>query len=160
MHPLSQKFFPLQSETRRNRIHFAFIRLAQECGELATPLVTVEPVGSPPPPLYSACMYISCYLSDNKPVLSYLLLRLLPQWLYPLYCTLYCCTLTTHTYTSAAIGANHSLSSALVSDISFCNLQCTFHWLQLSQHFLLAILQCSETTLTGESWFHIRPPGD
>jgi hypothetical protein len=25
-------------------------------------------------------LYISCYLSDNKPVLSYLLLRLLPQW--------------------------------------------------------------------------------
>ncbi len=25
-------------------------------------------------------LYISCYLSDNKPVLSYLLLGLLPQW--------------------------------------------------------------------------------
>jgi hypothetical protein len=25
-------------------------------------------------------LYISCYLSDNKPVLSYLLSRLLPQW--------------------------------------------------------------------------------
>ncbi len=25
-------------------------------------------------------LYISCYLSDNKPVLLYLLLRLLPQW--------------------------------------------------------------------------------
>jgi hypothetical protein len=25
------------------------------------------------------CLYISCYLSENKPVLSYLLLRLLPQ---------------------------------------------------------------------------------
>jgi hypothetical protein len=35
--------------------------------------------GCTPPPLYSTCMYISCYLSDNKPVLSYLSSRLLPQ---------------------------------------------------------------------------------
>jgi hypothetical protein len=48
------------------------------CGELATPLLTVKPVG-----VYSTTLvqylYISCYLSDNKPVLSYLLSRLLPQ---------------------------------------------------------------------------------
>jgi hypothetical protein len=30
--------------------------------------------------LYSRYLYISCYLSDNKPGLSYLLLCLLPQW--------------------------------------------------------------------------------
>ncbi len=50
------------------------------CGELATPLLTVKPVG-----MYSTSfvqyLYISCYLSDNKPVLSYLLSRLLPQCL-------------------------------------------------------------------------------
>jgi hypothetical protein len=48
------------------------------CGELATPLMTVKPVG-----VYSTTLvqylYISCYLSDNKPVLSYLLSRLLPH---------------------------------------------------------------------------------
>jgi hypothetical protein len=38
---------------------------------------------STPPPTYVQYLYISCYLSDNKPVLSYLLLPLLPQY--------YCC---------------------------------------------------------------------
>jgi hypothetical protein len=51
---------------------------SEKCGELATPLLTVKPVG-----VYSTILvqylYISCYLSDNKPVLSYLLSRLLPQ---------------------------------------------------------------------------------
>ncbi len=46
------------------------------CGDLATPLVTSW--------VYSTTcvqyLYISFYLSDNKPVLSYLLLRLLLQW--------------------------------------------------------------------------------
>jgi hypothetical protein len=49
------------------------------CGELATPLLTVKPVG-----VYSTTfvqyLYISCYLSDNKPVLSYLSSCLLPQY--------------------------------------------------------------------------------
>jgi hypothetical protein len=31
---------------------------------------------------YVQYLFISCYLSDNKPVLSYLLLHLLPQYLY------------------------------------------------------------------------------
>ncbi len=48
------------------------------CRELATSLLTVKPVG-----VYSTTLvqylYISCFLSDNKPVLSYLLLRLLPH---------------------------------------------------------------------------------
>jgi hypothetical protein len=35
------------------------------------------------------CLYISCYLSDNKPVLSYLLLCLLPH--FDFYCTLLRC---------------------------------------------------------------------
>jgi hypothetical protein len=47
-------------------------------GELATSLLTVKPVG-----VYSTTLvqylYISCYLSDNKTVLSYLFLCLLPQ---------------------------------------------------------------------------------
>jgi hypothetical protein len=49
------------------------------CGELATSLLTVKPVGE-----YSTTLvqylYISCYVTVNKPVLLYLLLRLLPQW--------------------------------------------------------------------------------
>ncbi len=67
------------------------------CGELATSLLTVKPVG-----VYSTTLvqylYISCCLSDNKPVLSYLLLCLLLQWWPRSGCTLcivhYCCTLT------------------------------------------------------------------
>jgi hypothetical protein len=55
------------------------LALVDVCRELATPLLTVKPVG-----VYSTTLvqylYISCYLSDNKPVLSYLLSRLLPQW--------------------------------------------------------------------------------
>jgi hypothetical protein len=53
---------------------------------------------------------------------------------YPLYCTLYFCTLTRQ-QPSALV----ALSSTLVSDFLFQILQCTLHWLQLSQHFLLAI---------------------
>jgi hypothetical protein len=41
---------------------------------------------------------------------------------------------------SAVISASRSLSPALVSDFLFQVLQCTLHWLQLSQHFLLTIL--------------------
>jgi hypothetical protein len=55
--------------------HVGILRV---CGELATPLLTVKPVG-----VYSTTLvqylYISCYLSDNKPVLSYLLSCLLQQ---------------------------------------------------------------------------------
>ncbi len=50
----------------------------EPCGHLPTPQLTVLPVG-----VYSITvvqyLYISCYLSDNKPVLSYLLLHLLPH---------------------------------------------------------------------------------
>jgi hypothetical protein len=49
------------------------------CGELATSLLTVKPVG-----VYSTTLvqylYISCYVTVNKLVLSYLSLCLLPQW--------------------------------------------------------------------------------
>ncbi len=57
-----------------------------------------------------------------------------PIRLYPLNCTLYCCTLTRR-QPSALV----ALSSAFVSDFLFQVLQCTLHWLQLSQHFLFAI---------------------
>jgi hypothetical protein len=57
------------------------------------------------------CLYISCYLSSNKPVLLYPLLRLLPQrWpdqVVPL--VLYTVLLYTHTHTLAAISTSHSL---------------------------------------------------
>jgi hypothetical protein len=46
------------------------------CGELPTSLVTVKPVRRTLATLY---LYISCYVTANKPVLSYLLLRLLPH---------------------------------------------------------------------------------
>ncbi len=63
----------------RNMIETSVFFHYTYCGELATPLLTVKPVGE-----YSTTfvqyLYISCYLSDNKPVLSYLSSRLLPQW--------------------------------------------------------------------------------
>ncbi len=57
-----------------------------------------------------------------------------PIRLYPLHCTLYCCTLTP-TLTSQQSSALVALSSAFLSDFLFQVLQCTLHWLQLSQHF-------------------------
>jgi hypothetical protein len=55
-----------------------FVKFWWCCGELATPLLTVKPVG-----VYSTTLvqylYISCYVTVNKPVLSYLSLCLLPQ---------------------------------------------------------------------------------
>jgi hypothetical protein len=57
-----------------------------------------------------------------------------PIRLYPLHCTLYCCTLTRRQSTAPV-----ALSSAFISDFFFKVLQCTLHWLQLSQHFSLAI---------------------
>jgi hypothetical protein len=59
-----------------------------------------------------------------------------PIRLYPLNYTLYCCTLTRRQSSKLV-----ALSSAFVSDFFFFQvLQCTLRWLQLSQHFLLAIL--------------------
>jgi hypothetical protein len=82
-------------------------------------------------------LYISCYLSDNKPVLSYIVVLastvVTPIRLDPLYCTLYFCTLTP---TCQQPSAPVALSAALVSDFLFQVLQqCALHWLQLSQHF-------------------------
>jgi hypothetical protein len=49
------------------------------CGDLPTPLVDGQTSWVYPSiPLQS--LYISCYVTDNKLVLSYLLLRLLPQY--------------------------------------------------------------------------------
>jgi hypothetical protein len=54
----------------------------EPCGEQSTLLVTVKPVGWIAQ-LYNCTivqyLYISCYVFSNKPVLSYLLLHLLPQ---------------------------------------------------------------------------------
>jgi hypothetical protein len=87
-------------------------------------------------------LYISCYLSENKPVLSYLLMCLLPQWWPWSGCTLSWWTVLLythpHTHTSAAISASRSLFR-LRKWFYFQILQCTLHRLQLSQHFSLAI---------------------
>jgi hypothetical protein len=55
-------------------------------------------------------LYISCYLSDNKPVLSYLSLCLLPQFPF-LYCDLFHCDLSDPFY-------------KLVSDVCQCRELC------------------------------------
>jgi hypothetical protein len=57
-----------------------------------------------------------------------------PIQLYPLYCTLYFCTLARRQPQMLV-----ALSSAFVSDISFQILQCALHWLQLLKCFLLQI---------------------
>jgi hypothetical protein len=61
-----------------------------------------------------------------------------PIRLYPLHCTLYCCTLTP-TLTRRQSSALVALSPAFVSDFLFQVLQCTLDWLHLSQHCLLTI---------------------
>jgi hypothetical protein len=86
-------------------------------------------------------LYISCYVTVNKPVLSYLSLCLLPTVvtpirLYPLYCTLYPCTLT---LTRRQLQALVALSFAFVSEVFILILQCALHWLQLSKRFSLTI---------------------
>ncbi len=111
-------------------------------GHLPTSLLTVLPVG-----MYSTTLvqylYISGYLPDNKPVLSYLLLCLLPQWWpnqvvpFALYTVLL--YTHTHTHTLAIISASRSFSR-LCKWFLFQVLQCTLHWLHLSQHYLLTIL--------------------
>ncbi len=59
-------------------------------------------------------LYIRCYLSDNKPVLSYLLLRLLQQWWPRSGCTLcivHCTVVHSHPHSHVAvISASRSLS--------------------------------------------------
>jgi hypothetical protein len=94
-------------------------------------------------------LYTSCYISDNKPVLSYLLLCLLPQWwpqsgdrLYPLHCTLYCCTITRQ-QPSALV----TLPSAFVSD--FCFKFCSVHSIGYNFHSTF----CSQFCLEINSFF-------
>jgi hypothetical protein len=73
------KTVPEKSRVKDDPIDESLAAKIAPCGELATPLLTVKPVG-----VYSTTfvqyLYISCYLSDNKPVLSYLSSRLLLQW--------------------------------------------------------------------------------
>ncbi len=89
-------------------------------------------------------LYISCYVTVNKTVLSYLLLRLLPQWwprsgctLCTVHCTLYLCTLTlTHRHLQALVAFSFAFKVKFLVPI----LQCALHWLQLSKSFSLMFL--------------------
>jgi hypothetical protein len=58
----------------------------------------------------------------------------IPTRLYPLYCTLYLCTLTRR-----HLQAQVALSFAFVSDLFASMLQCALDWLQLSKCFSLTI---------------------
>jgi hypothetical protein len=75
-------------------------------------------------------LYISCYLSDNKPVLSYLLLRLLPQELHSCPCIvlpteLYICTCP---FFSSYISGLHTVCLIILSkDIYFFPIPLCFH---------------------------------
>jgi hypothetical protein len=107
------------------------------CGELATPLgdrLTSWVYST----TFVQYLYISCYLSENKPVLSYLLLHLLPRWWPRSGCTLCIVTVLSythpHTHTLAAISASRSLF-CLRKWFCFQILQCKLHRLQLLQHF-------------------------
>ncbi len=78
-------------------------RILWHCGHLPTPLATVRPVGCTPITLYCTCTVqcIGCYVTVNKPVLSYLSLRLLPQW-WPrtgcTLCTVHCTSVHSHSH--------------------------------------------------------------
>ncbi len=85
-------------------------------------------------------LYISCYVTVNKPVLSNLSLRLLPQWWPRSGCTL--CTVhctSVHSLTCRQPHALVALSPAFLSDIFVQLLRCTLNWLQLNKRFLLSI---------------------
>ncbi len=100
-------------------------------------------------------LYTSCYVTVNKPVLSYLLLHFLPQW-WPrpectlcTYCSLHLCSLPlTHW---PQLHALVTLSSAFISDTFVQLLLCTLHWLQLNKRFLLLISLRNQQT-----FFHIH----
>ncbi len=110
------------------------------CGELATPLLTVKPVG-----VYSTTfvqyLYISCYLTINQCCRTSRLScfhsgdpdQVVPFALYTVLLYTH-----THTHTSAVPSASRSLSR-LRKWFLFQVSQCTLHWLQLSQHISLAI---------------------
>ncbi len=103
------------------------------CGHLPTSLVGGQTSGCTPTSwtVHVQCLYISWYVTVNKPVLSYLSLRLLPQW-WPrpgcTLCTVHCTSV--HPLTRRHLQALVALFHALVSDISFQSLQCALHWLQ------------------------------
>ncbi len=81
-------------------------------------------------------LYISCYVSLNKLVQSYLLLHLLLQRWFRSVCTL-CTVHYLCTFKHRQLPAQVDLSFAFISDFFHSNLQCTQHWLQLSNCFLL-----------------------
>jgi hypothetical protein len=117
------------------------------------PLETVKPVTSNNPVLH---LYISCYVTVNKlcsavvPIVAPSSTVVTPIRLYPLYCTLYLCTLTRQ-----QLHVLVALSSAFVSDISIQILQCALYWLQLNKCFLRLISLRNQQTffqLRSFSW--------
>ncbi len=90
-------------------------------------------------------LYISCYVTANKPVLSYLLLRLLLQWWPRSGCTL--CSVPLYTLMLAATGASRSLSR-LRKQYFRQILQCALHWLQLTKCFSLSISLRNQQTFS------------
>ncbi len=96
-------------------------------------------------------LYISCYVTDNKLVLLYLSLCLLPQW-WPqpgcTLCTVHCTSVhcaSVHSHVGIHITA---LSFAFVSNVFVSILQCALRWLQLSKRFLLTISLWNLQTFT------------
>ncbi len=82
-------------------------------------------------------LYISCYVTVNKLVLSYLLLHLLPQWWPQPGCTL-CTVHCTSVHSHIGIFKRRSLSLSPSSvTFFFPILQCALHWQQLSKCFSL-----------------------
>jgi hypothetical protein len=80
------------------------------CGELPTPLVGGQ-TSRVYPSISVQYLYISCYVTANKLVLLYLLLRLLPQWWPRPGCpfVLFTVPLYTHTHMSSSTSASRSL---------------------------------------------------
>ncbi len=102
------------------------------------PWSTVRPVGCTPITLYStSCIYskLLCNCQETSAVVPLVVppSRVVkPIRLYPLYCTLYLCTLT-----SQHVQVLVALSFAFVSNVFVSFLQCALHWLQLSRCFSL-----------------------
>ncbi len=79
-------------------------------------------------------LYISSYVTVNKPVLSYLLLCLLPQWWPRSGCTL-CTVHCTFVHSHVGSYKHWTLSLRLRSEVFISILQCALHRLQLNKRF-------------------------
>jgi hypothetical protein len=81
-------------------------------------------------------LYISCYLSDNEPVLSYLLSRLLPHcplWLrtspFPCYCVfIFLCSHSQHIIYTIACCIDSMYLIVSAGEIHFVYLSCIWHY--------------------------------